>query len=300
MKLYLVPQSEPPRSPGPTDPGVVRAVTAAGGRFRFSAKDLTFTALDGLPARRPGLLIAAAEGYGPDWVQTWGQTGSSFVSHWDPVKGGRVDADAPPRRRADPGPAARPRWPPARRRGRQADRPRRAVEEGSERTPGEAEVAHNGCSSCRWITTEASSTPGVLPGVTTEAVTDADGRFRLQGLGRERLARLNIRGPGVADTSIVVMTREAADVHVRRLGRLEGSRDLRGQLHARAGTGPDRDGRGVATRRRARRCADVWVGPGIEAIAALRRATIRTPPTRKAGSPSRASRPTSWTSITRR
>ena len=55
-KIYLVPQL-----PRPTHPGEVRAVTAAGGQFRFSAKDLTYTELDGLPARRAGLLIAAAE-----------------------------------------------------------------------------------------------------------------------------------------------------------------------------------------------------------------------------------------------
>ena len=41
--------------------------------------------------------------------------------------------------------------------------------------------------------------PRVLPGG-TEAVTNADGRFRFTGLGRERLARLSIRGPGVADS----------------------------------------------------------------------------------------------------
>jgi hypothetical protein len=72
VKVYITPRSSLPRIPGPTDPGVVRAITAAGGLFRFSAKDLTFTSLDGLPARRPALLIAAAHGYAPDWVQTWG------------------------------------------------------------------------------------------------------------------------------------------------------------------------------------------------------------------------------------
>ena len=87
-------------------------------------------------------------------------------------------------------------------------------------------------------------TPGVLPGVTTEAVTDTDGRFRLAGLGRDRLAHLRIRGPGVVDTAIEVMTRYAPDVHVRPLGIAGRSRHLRGQLHAHAETGPHRDGRG--------------------------------------------------------
>ena len=82
VNLYLMPVK-----PAPTHPGEIRAVTADGGRFRFSAKDLTFTSNDGLPARRPGLLIATAPGFGPDWVQTWGQTGTTFVSHYDPIKG---------------------------------------------------------------------------------------------------------------------------------------------------------------------------------------------------------------------
>ena len=111
-------------------------------------------------------------------------------------------------------------------------------------------------------------TPGVLPGVTTEAVTDADGRFRLEGLGRERLARLNIRGPGVAETSIVVMTREAADVHVAALGASEdlvtyGASFTLALERGRTVTGVVRDKASGAP------LADVWVGPGMEAIAAL-------------------------------
>ena len=87
--------------------------------------------------------------------------------------------------------------------------------------------------------------PGVLPGVATEAVTDADGRFRLQGLGRERLASLNIRGPGIADTSIVVMTREAADVHTRPQGATKDLVTYGAGSRARTRTGPERDGRGA-------------------------------------------------------
>jgi hypothetical protein len=65
------------------------------------------------------------------------------------------------------------------------------------------------------------NSPGLLPGVTTQVGTDADGRFHLEGLGRERLARLKIRGPGVAEKWITVMTREAPDVRVRPMGATE-------------------------------------------------------------------------------
>lgn len=48
---------------------------------------MTFRDLYGLPSRRQGLLAAVADGYAPDWSVTWGETRSSFHSHWDPVKG---------------------------------------------------------------------------------------------------------------------------------------------------------------------------------------------------------------------
>ena len=151
------------RSPGRASPeprshrpGVVRAITAAGGRFRFSAKDLTFTALDGLPARRPGLLIASS-----DWLRAGldadlGQTRSPFVSRSDPVKGAEWTLTLPRDDVAIRGRAARARWPPARRRGRPADWPLRALEEGFERIPGE-DRSRSPCISCRRITTRAST-----------------------------------------------------------------------------------------------------------------------------------------------
>ncbi len=111
-------------------------------------------------------------------------------------------------------------------------------------------------------------TPDVLPGVGTEVVTDADGRFRLKGLGRDRLAHLNIRGPGIAESSIVVMTREAADIHTRPMGASKnlvtyGASFMLGLERGRTVTGVVRDKASGAP------LADVWVSPGISAIAAL-------------------------------
>src|SRR5262249_10367045 len=41
---------------------------------------------------------------------------------------------------------------------------------------------------------------------------DAEGRFTISGLGRDRLAELSVSAPGVVDTTLRVMTRNAADV----------------------------------------------------------------------------------------
>ncbi|HKB02631.1 MAG TPA: sigma-70 family RNA polymerase sigma factor [Gemmataceae bacterium] len=49
-----------------------------------------------------------------------------------------------------------------------------------------------------------------LPPVTT----DAEGRFTVTGVGRERLVELRIEGPTIATSEIRVMTREAKDVRV--------------------------------------------------------------------------------------
>ncbi len=262
VKIYLVPQSASSK-----DPGEVRAVTADDGRYRFSAKDMTFNALDGLPACRPGLLIADAEGYGPDWVRTWGQTGSSFRSHTDPVKGADLTLTLP----RDDVPI----------RGRLLDPEGRPLTGATVTLAGlfvpwkkdlDAHLEKAKSPQALFAMTDydrSLSTPEVLPGVTTEVVTDADGRFRLDGLGRERLVRLSVRGSGVVETSIEVMTRDAPDIHARPLGASEalvtyGATFTLTLKPGRTVTGMVRD-KAMGTP-----LADVWVGPGLEAIAALK------------------------------
>ena len=50
--------------------------------------------------------------------------------------------------------------------------------------------------------------PGCEPAVSNTATTDRDGRFRLTGVGRDRLAILDIRGPSIAFRRVQVMTRQ--------------------------------------------------------------------------------------------
>ncbi|HKB02630.1 MAG TPA: sigma-70 family RNA polymerase sigma factor [Gemmataceae bacterium] len=47
---------------------------------------------------------------------------------------------------------------------------------------------------------------GAPPGATAEAVTDAAGRFRLTGIGRDRVAQLLLTGPGIAHEHVYVLT----------------------------------------------------------------------------------------------
>jgi RNA polymerase sigma factor (sigma-70 family) len=57
------------------------------------------------------------------------------------------------------------------------------------------------------------------PGPFPEVVTDADGRFQLRGLGRERVAELTLRGTTIAQTRISVRTRPGKPVVATLFGR---------------------------------------------------------------------------------
>jgi RNA polymerase sigma factor (sigma-70 family) len=51
---------------------------------------------------------------------------------------------------------------------------------------------------------------GLLPGQPPSIATAADGRFRLTGLGRDRLVSLTVEGPGLEHTLVTVVTRSLA------------------------------------------------------------------------------------------
>ena len=74
-RLFVVPVDPVPARSGP-----LRASSDADGRFDFDAPDMTYTEIDGLPARRQGMLIATADGYMPDWVATWGSHGVRLIT----------------------------------------------------------------------------------------------------------------------------------------------------------------------------------------------------------------------------
>jgi hypothetical protein len=65
-----------------------------------------------------------------------------------------------------------------------------------------------------WLPGDYHSWIGRLPGQPAFVASDAAGRFRLPGLGRDRLAELVVQGPGIADGTAMVLT--------RRMGRVVG------------------------------------------------------------------------------
>src|SRR5262249_39694490 len=58
----------------------------------------------------------------------------------------------------------------------------------------------------------AKGLSGLFPGQPAAVTTGDDGRFRLAGLGRERIAHLLVEGPAIQYTRIRVMTRAAETV----------------------------------------------------------------------------------------
>ncbi|WP_165234385.1 sigma-70 family RNA polymerase sigma factor [Aquisphaera insulae] len=47
------------------------------------------------------------------------------------------------------------------------------------------------------------------------AATDADGRFRIAGIGRERIVTLKVSGPGLATTSVSAIGRDEPDIRIK-------------------------------------------------------------------------------------
>jgi hypothetical protein len=173
----------------------VRALTDDSGRFQFSAPDMTDLAFDGLPVRCAGLLVAIANGHGLDWVLTLRPKATEWtlkLTRDVPIHGRLLDQHGEPFAGV-------------------------SVNVTSLSVPHQGNLDHylrfrpGGFLSEGYHHEKHLYRPSFVPGVTAVAITDRDGRFRLAGLGAERVAALNFRGADVREWNIAAMTREAPD-----------------------------------------------------------------------------------------
>src|SRR5262249_28913075 len=61
-----------------------------------------------------------------------------------------------------------------------------------------------------------TSLDAILPNLTRSATTDADGKFRLAGFGRERLVGLRFEGPTIETVDVYALTRPVPTMEVVR------------------------------------------------------------------------------------
>ncbi len=222
-------------------PGKIRASTDASGRFQFDAPDMTLTDLDGLPTRKRCVVMAAADGYAVDWAMTRGRTRSSTIENPTPstglelqlakddvpLTGQLLDADGRPLA----GARVRLHDLMIPKEGKLDDYLKREIN-----------ASPFGCSSgdekSMWQV-------WLLPGVQTDARTDAEGRFQMTGLGRDRLVSLVISAPTVTNTYTSVVTRRMPDVMVRTGGEKNAILGIGQPLHGAGFTLPLQRGRTV-------------------------------------------------------
>jgi hypothetical protein len=214
-RVFIVPYRGTSKKAGP-----IRATTGADGRFAFDAPDMTYTELDGLVARRAGLLMVMADGFAPEWCHTSGLDGfglRTHYRHWESLKAIDVHLQL-----------ARDDVPIQGRFLDSAGRPLAGARVRLDRllVPWnrnlDAHLAVERKRSLYAMTSyEAGIDPAQLPGLTTETRTKADGRFTFTGLGRDRLVTLRVSAPTVVDTHLEVMTRNASDVHAGAGGKVE-------------------------------------------------------------------------------
>lgn len=260
-RIFVVPwRSEPGML------GMTRTETDSDGRFLFEAADMTYADPEGRPLRRQGLLVASASGFAADWCRTWGNDVGGFRTHWTPVEGAPIQLrlarnDVPVRGRLlnpDGSPLAGARVrilevmiPQSRNLDAHLER---EVKFGLENSTDYERTLH---------------LVHLLPGMTAETLTDDDGRFKLDGIGGDRLVRLQISAPTVVDTELTAMARESANVRTR-LGVSSPADDDRWIIYGSGFTltlKPGRTVKGrVIDRLTDQPISGMWVGPRQNAI----------------------------------
>ena len=175
----------------------VRATTAADGRFTFQVARSEYAALGGERISSFLQVIATAKGYGPDWAKIDPEAKSELtlrlVKDDVPLTGRVLDLQGRPVAGADVRLLALETTPEedltSYLKGWKTSRPQEAI------------VAAG----------KVLNRPSVV-GLPQMMKTDADGRFRLTGCGRERIAMVAIEAPTIETRVVRILPRPAAEI----------------------------------------------------------------------------------------
>ncbi len=200
------------------DLGPVRAVTDAEGRFEFTASDLSWVTPAGTRKRWESLLVATKEGLAPGWLKTWGAD-RSFRSHSHPSQKRKVALQMRPTETLTGQFLLEDDKPLSGARVRLTGLMAPVGYDLGWHVPQEEENALGMFQSIDYA--ETLYRPWLLPGLTTEATTNEDGRFELTGLQEGFIARLEVTHPAAVTTSLRAAIRPMEPVY-RKPGRFGG------------------------------------------------------------------------------
>jgi RNA polymerase sigma factor (sigma-70 family) len=207
-KLYLTLSWSYVKRPAPSP---VHATTGEDGRFRFTVPKAKY-------GQHVTEVVAVAAGYGPAWAEARPDQAKDrlelrLVKDDVPINGRVVDLQGRPVRgavvrvlhllAASPGRAALrvPHFLVA---------PKEDLSPWVEAARAKKGGGHN--LEKQYLPRQLMSQE--IPGLSKSATTDADGRFRLTGLGRERMAVLQIEGPTIATRQVRALTRAGATIEI--------------------------------------------------------------------------------------
>ena len=189
-------------------PPAVRATSDAEGRFRIAVSQADFVDSSSESPWMSTKIVATADGFGLGWADTVREENRNADPHDLTV---RLSHEATPIE------------------GRVVDLEGRPVSGATIRPLEIFEPEQNDLSA--WISASTAGLEGSVEleqkylkrklfsgasGLPVAITTDADGRFTLAGLGRERLIRLNLSGPTIQTKEVSVVTREVAPFRVTR------------------------------------------------------------------------------------